>query len=335
MTTKNLLRVGSHVAERGTVVKDRIHVGNYADGSRIEIPIILVNGSYDGPTLYVEAVQHGPELTGVVALHNVLASIDPNVLHGRIIAVPVANPPAFAHRTRQSPLDGEDMNRKWPGRGVGSLTERIAFVLWEEAIRQSDVVVDLHTWDWTTVNHTRMGDERSAELARVFGTPVLVREKMDSGFKRAGYAGKLRIVAMEAGKAAITPELGGARRLKKHAVAMGEKGIRNILCYLGMISGKPELPPVQVVVSWESSNEIRATAGGLFLSEVEPGQRVTEGAILGRIVDPGHFHVLEEIRSPQPGLVVSYTENPVVHTGDVVVIVVPILEELYNDVKMT
>lgn len=329
-STTTALRVGSHSASPGTLVTGRLHVGERADGSPVVVPVILVNGAHDGPTLYIQAAQHGPELTGIAAIRNVLASLDPASLRGRIIAVPVVNPPAFANRTRQSPLDQEDMNRKWPGRVTGSLTERIAWVLWQEAVRQADAVVDVHTWNWTTVNHTRMGDKRSAELARIFGTPVLVREDIDSGFKRAGYEGKLRIVAMEAGKPAITPELGGAQHLRKQEVAMGERGIRNVLCYLGMIAGQPELPPVQTVVSWDSSNEIRATAGGLFLPEVEHGQRVEEGELLGRTVDPGSLRVLEEIRSPRPGLVAGFTDNPVVHTGDVLAIVVPVLEELRN-----
>ncbi|MFZ5824280.1 MAG: succinylglutamate desuccinylase/aspartoacylase family protein [Bacillota bacterium] len=330
-STATDLVVGSLRAAPGEVTKGRLSVASLADGSPVTVPVILVNGSAPGPCVYIQAAQHGPELTGIDAIRRALAEVDPQKLRGQIVAIPVVNGPAFNNRTRQAPYDLEDMNRFWPGRANGSMTELIAFTVWNSAVAQSDVVVDLHTWNWYTVSHSRMGDEASAKLAQVFGTPVLVREELDPGFKRAGYDSKLRSVAMAAGKPAITPELGGGMRLEREQVEMGKRGILNVLKHYGLIEGELELPPVQTVVTWDSTCVMRAAVGGLFLTEVTTGQQVAEGDLLGQIVSPGDFQVLQEFRSPRSGMVATYAENPVLHTGDAAVTVVPVVGEIHND----
>lgn len=324
------LVVGSLRAAPGAIVKGRLPVATLADGTPVNVPVILIAGTEDGPTIYIQAAQHGPELTGIDAIRRALGEVKAKGLRGRIITIPVVNAPAFNHRTRQSPYDLEDMNRFWPGRVGGSMSELIAHTVWTNAVEQSDVVVDLHTWNWYTVSHSRMGDAASAELARVFGTPVLVKEELDAGFKKAGYDGKLRLVAMAKGKPAITPELGGAHRLESDQVEMGRRGILNVLKHYRLIEGGLELPPVQQVVNWDSACAQRASVGGLYINGVKTGQMVQEGDPLGQIVNPGTFEVLQEFRATRTGMVATYAEEPVLHTGDAAVTVVPVVEEIRN-----
>lgn len=325
------LAVGALRAAPGEVVKGRLSVATLADGSPVTVPVILIAGTEDGPTIYIQAAQHGPELTGIEAMRRALAEVKAVGLRGRIIAIPVVNTLAFNNRTRQAPTDMEDMNRFWPGRVGGSLTELIAHTVYTSAVEQADVLIDLHTWNWYTVSHSRMGDAASAELARVFGTPVLVKEEIDAGFKKAGFDGKLRMVVMAKGKPAITPELGGAHRLEADMVEMGRRGILNVLKHYRLIDGELELPPVQHVVTWDSSCMMRAAVGGLYITAVSTGQMVGEGDLLGQIVNPGSFEVLQEFRATRDGMVATYTEGAVVHAGDGAVTVVPVVEEIRNE----
>ena len=66
-----------------------------------------------GPTAIVQAGIHGDEVAGVHALSEMLEDgLAPT--HGRLIVVPVMNPPAYRARQRKAP-DGLDLNRCFPG----------------------------------------------------------------------------------------------------------------------------------------------------------------------------------------------------------------------------
>lgn len=66
-----------------------------------------------GPTALVQAGIHGDEVAGVHALAEMLEDgLRPT--HGRLIVVPVMNPPAYRARERKAP-GGLDLNRCFPG----------------------------------------------------------------------------------------------------------------------------------------------------------------------------------------------------------------------------
>ncbi|HET6583993.1 MAG TPA: succinylglutamate desuccinylase/aspartoacylase family protein [Nannocystaceae bacterium] len=66
-----------------------------------------------GPTALVQAGIHGDEVAGVHALAEMLEQgLRPT--HGRLIVVPVMNPPAYRARERKAP-GGLDLNRCFPG----------------------------------------------------------------------------------------------------------------------------------------------------------------------------------------------------------------------------
>ena len=59
--------------------------------------------------------------------------------------VHVANMPSFLGRTIYfSPVDGKNLNRAYPGRKDGTVSERIAYAITTEVIERADYVLDLH-----------------------------------------------------------------------------------------------------------------------------------------------------------------------------------------------
>jgi hypothetical protein len=66
-----------------------------------------------GPTALVQAGIHGDEIAGVHALQELLEEgIRPD--RGRLIVIPLMNPPAYRARERSAP-GGLDLNRQFPG----------------------------------------------------------------------------------------------------------------------------------------------------------------------------------------------------------------------------
>ncbi|MCH9687848.1 MAG: succinylglutamate desuccinylase/aspartoacylase family protein [Deltaproteobacteria bacterium] len=77
------------------------------------LPLHVFEAQQPGPTALIQAGIHGDEVCGVHALQELLEEeIRPT--HGRLLVVPVMNPPAYRARQRKAP-DGLDLNRCFPG----------------------------------------------------------------------------------------------------------------------------------------------------------------------------------------------------------------------------
>src|SRR5207244_10907731 len=71
----------------GSVVRHTLEVTELADGSRITLPLLLINGASPGPRLYLGAAIHGDEVSGVEILFRACAQVQPDTLAGSIVCV--------------------------------------------------------------------------------------------------------------------------------------------------------------------------------------------------------------------------------------------------------
>src|SRR6266540_5285312 len=141
------LTIGSVVARPGQAASGFIEVPAGVDAAT-RIPITILRGAQSGPTLALIAGTHGSEVAPIVALQRVRATIDPAVLRGTVLIVHVANMPSFLGRTiYYSPIDGKNLNRVYPGKPDGTVSERIAFAITNQVIERADYLVDLHAGD--------------------------------------------------------------------------------------------------------------------------------------------------------------------------------------------
>ncbi len=77
------------------------------------VSLHVFDASEPGPTVLIQAGIHGDEIAGVHALSELLEEgIRPR--RGRLLVVPVMNPPAYRARLRAAP-GGLDLNRQFPG----------------------------------------------------------------------------------------------------------------------------------------------------------------------------------------------------------------------------
>src|SRR5512145_3459213 len=141
------LTIGSAVARPGQASSGFIDVPAGADAAT-RIPITIVRGAQTGPTLALIAGTHGSEVAPIVALQRVRATLDPAQLRGTILMVHVANMPSFLGRTvYYSPIDGKNLNRVYPGKRDGTISERIADTITREVIARATHLIDLHCGD--------------------------------------------------------------------------------------------------------------------------------------------------------------------------------------------
>lgn len=307
MTRKEPMTFAGTPVALGETAELRLQVAETYTAEPIAVPVTVVRGA-PGPTLFVTATVHGDELNGVGILRGLLSDTDFSGLKGTLIAVPVANVPGFLNQDRRLP-DRRDLNRSFPGSRKGSLTARLADVLFREVIRQSDFGIDLHTGGGERANYPQVRADLSqpgvAELAHAFGCPLIVAG--------AGPDQSLRKTAVAAGVPTIVYEAGSARRFERPFISSGIAGIVNVLRHLRMMPGEPAAPPLSLVV--ERTHWVRARAGGILDIRVELGQPLRLGQTISVNTNP-FGRERSQIKAPHGGVVLGLTQLPLVHPGD-------------------
>lgn len=108
------------------------------------LPLHVFDASEPGPTALVQAGIHGDEVAGVHALAELLeAQLRPT--RGRLIVVPIMNPPAYRARQRAAP-GGLDLNRCFPGDANAPERERRLARQFMDLVLEErpDLMVTLH-----------------------------------------------------------------------------------------------------------------------------------------------------------------------------------------------
>jgi hypothetical protein len=285
------------------------------DGSPVRVPVSLVNGADDGPTLYLQAISDGDELNGVGVIRQVLKRLDPALLHGQIIAVLIVNFHAFHAHQAFSPVDGKKMNRCFPGRKDGTSSERIAYRLFHNAIKQADYCIDLHQGGVRPmIDEVRVRVDRRKrihrvcmELARVFGIGYILDQR--------GPEGQLARSAPDEGIPTIDPELGGCHGWDMESIQKGITGVENVLKHYGLVPGEPHIPEKQVVV--DGFFTVLSNRGGFIEFHAQRYDHLQKGDPIADVTDP-FGNVLETLRAPEESIFWSENLRPMVASGEMV-----------------
>jgi predicted deacylase len=281
-------------------------------GADVDLPVRVVHGRQDGPTVWVDAAIHGDEAVGVEVVRQVLAGLDPKELSGTLIAVPIVNVLGFMNGSRYLP-DRRDLNRSFPGSPRGSLASRIAHLFMTEVVAKCEVGLDLHTGSDRRTNlpqvRADLDDPATRGLAEAFAAPVMLHAPLRDG--------SLRSAARERGAKVLLYEAGEAWRMDEWAIDAGVLGVRRVLASLGMTAPvEGDSPPASVACT--RSGWVRARGSGMLHLEVDLGQRVEKGERLGGLFDSFGKRV-RLVHADRTGLVIGRAEAPVVNSGDAVV----------------
>ncbi|MBC8645583.1 MAG: succinylglutamate desuccinylase/aspartoacylase family protein [Thermoanaerobaculia bacterium] len=313
------LTVGPVTARPGEKVSGYIEVAAAADeGTRI--PISVVHGAKPGPVLALVAGTHGYEYTSIIALQRLLPRLDPAKMAGSVILVHIAGPPTFYGRRIYYGPDGKNLNRMYPGRRDGTVSERIAEAITREVIARSTHLADLHCGDgneslrpysYWMISDQPAVDEASKQMALAFGLDHIVIDR-DRGRDPAKSA-YTAMTAILRGKPAITTESGGMGLTDHASVAAQEAGALSLLAHLKIL----DAPSVRVekAVWYDKSEVLRTPETGIWQPVVDKMQSVAAGALIGRVTDP-FGKVLHEARAPFGGEVLYVIGTPPVTQGE-------------------
>lgn len=277
-----------------------------------------------GPRVVVLGGVHGDEVGGIVAAGRIATTEWP-LERGSLVVVPVAHEAAHTADRRESPLDGGNLARSFPGDQAGTPTERLARLLLDEVIAEADVLIDLHTSNPATDMPLFVGclDDGSAHgdaavrLAAGFGFD-LVWTHPSLG------PGRTLTVAAERGIPALYVESPVGGVLDERYVSAYVDGVRSVLEALGLLSPARERPQPTTWLHGDGDVDGFTAAGvdGLFERTVALLDEVRTGQPIGRILG-GPGEILEEVRAPASGLVTTLQRAAAVARGRPLVGVTP------------
>lgn len=308
------LTVGGTEVRPGRRAELSLTPARLPSGGWLAMPVVVLHGKRRGPSVWLSAAIHGDEVCGVEIIRRVLGHLDPKVMAGTVLAVPVVNVPGFASGDRYFP-DRRDLNRAFPGSSRGSLTSRFAHAFMTEIVERCQVGIDLHTGSDHRANlpqiRADLDDVLTCDLIEVFAPRVALHARLRDG--------SLREAAVRAGATTLLFEGGEAWRFDEHAIAEGVAGTLRLLHHLGIL---PE--PVQGLaaphdtVFLHKSSWVRSPKSGVARVLVELGEQVVHGQTVAVVADAvGSKESLVHAR--RGGIVIGRVERPVVHGGDALV----------------
>lgn len=312
------ITVGSIRCEAGRKAAGYIDAVHRLDGTAFRIPVLIAAGKADGPVLLVDGGIHGDEHEGPLVITSLARELDPMHMRGIFIGVPVMNVGGFEAMARGNPRDTHsfDMNRIYPGRPNGFLTDRIAHVHDTMIGSLADMEITLHSGGniayLAETIFRGAGDNKGMELAQAMGPewPIILDSPRPSGSPLAAM--------LERGKTAITVELGGAAitmpDVLQEKVDILKRALRNVLYHYDMIEGKARYAGRL----WRGKQMVvQASQSGLLEPnpDIPLKKPIKKGELLLRILDL-FGETVEELHSPCKGTLFGVRTYPAVTAGD-------------------
>ncbi|MCX6130149.1 MAG: succinylglutamate desuccinylase/aspartoacylase family protein [Proteobacteria bacterium] len=314
-TSKNRsISISGQIVGPGERQKIYLKIGKLYDNTDIKIPIEVICGRADGPTLFVSAAVHGDELNGVEICKRLLDMRQLKEISGTLIVIPIVNVFGFNNLSRYLP-DRRDLNRSFPGSPRGSLASRLAHVFMSEVVDKATHGIDLHTGAVHRRNLAQIRadieEPETLRLAEAFGIPVIIRSNARDG--------SLRQAVLERNLPMLLFEGGEALRFDERVIKVALNGIMSVMYEIGMLDQTKRLPRLvpggQKPFIAKSSYWIRATRSGIIRLLARIGRHVHKDEVIGVISDP-YGDEIETVRSRIDGIVICASMLPVVHEGD-------------------
>lgn len=294
----------------------------------VMIPVTVIRNG-DGPTALLTGGNHGDEYEGPIALMDLAQSLAQNDVQGRVIIVPAFNYPAFQAGTRTSPIDKGNLNRSFPGRPDGTVTEKIAHYFDSVLIPMTDVVLDFHsggkTLDFLPFASAHVLDDKDQQAAcvaaaRAFNAPyTAIMLEIDS-------TGMYDTAVEEKGKIFVTTELGGGGTATARSAAIAKRGVRNLLKHAGILPGDVQLEESISLDMPDGNCFVFSESDGMIEPLVDLGETVSKGDVVARVWPVARTGVAPaDYRARRSGVLMARHFPGLIKSGDCLAVVAAVV----------
>lgn len=290
----------------------------------IMIPITVVKRG-KGPTVLLSGGNHGDEYEGPVALFDLARTLAADAVSGRVIILPAMNYPAFRAGTRTSPIDKGNLNRLFPGRPDGTITQKIADYIQRHLLPLADLVADIHSGGKTleflpfAAAH-RLPD--AAQEARCVQAVMAFNAPYSMMLRELDAVGMVDTAAEEMGKIFLSTELGGGGTARAETIGIAKRGVRNLLIHAGVLKGEIERAPTTFLDMPDGGCYVASLSGGLVEFVLDLGARVRRGDLVARVHDVERTGgAVTEYRAARDGILAGRHFPGLVQAGDTLAVI--------------
>lgn len=288
----------------------------------IPIPVASIRHG-TGPTVLIMAGNHGDEYEGQIIVSRLIRELEPDMVAGQIILLPMANFPAAQAGLRTSPIDNGNLNRSFPGNPTGTPTEIMAHYIESVLLARSAYVLDLHSGGssllYDGANMLLLAARDAAEESHING--LIEAFGLPNAFFLSPNPVTISSAARRQGGMSIVTELGGAGMVTPAILEQAWQGVLSFLSHVGILSGPlvPSQPPARPQVMRIDAHDhyVYARESGLFEPVVDLGARVSAGQLAARIHFPHNpQRPPENVLFPGSGKVICKRVPAQVQAGD-------------------
>ena len=322
------MRIGTLEAGPGARVFGRLKAAETHGRFAVDIPLHIVRGATDGPTLLIQAGLSGLEIEPAMALPGLVKELDPAQLKGTVVVVPLLNTSGFEFEQVNAIWDDKHLNSLGRGRADGTVSERLMHAYFEQVVARADALLDVRTgaqWSYHRYAATyAAGDAAGSEaLAAALGLPhVLAGLPADATVASA---------AAEAGRRVVSAWIGGGPGLRDYRgedLGRIRTAALNAMRHLGMLPGAPEGERAALLRAG-AVVDMPTERGLTFMDRSKRGQAVAAGEAIGIVRHPFTGETVAEVVAPKAGVLLhAGAVWPVVPEGTPLAIVgEPVAEE--------
>lgn len=297
------------------------------------LPITIFNGAKDGPVLGITAGVHGYEYPPIMAAQKLIKSITPEDLTGSVIIVQIANLESFKGRSPYvNPLDNKNLNRRFPGKTDGSVTEQLANYITGQVISKSDYFLDMHSGDapedlmpysaYYYNSEMTKASSKGLEMAKsldfdhivVFqtdGKDYMRKDKPSLYCSAEAFKRDIPSIDIECGRLGVADPL---------LIQKIETGVLGLMQHLEMLkSNKPDLQSKKHIII-NQRFYVSAQTSGIFYPSKESGEYVSKGMIIGKVTNYFGKDV-ETIYANEDGVLLMILGTPPVNKGETIAVI--------------
>jgi len=302
----------------------------------VMLPVCVIRGSKPGPTVTLVAGVHGDEFEGPLTLQRMARELTPDLIHGCLILIQCVNLAGLNKSLRCSPYDGKDIDTCFPGNATGSISERIAYELFERLIKPADLVLDMRSGG-KTLNFAPLVAVRSPNGQRVRNSnaPTATQQRQlvsEAAMNAFGAPHSIRLptsaansclqgATESAGIPYLQTELGGGAASTVDSLAIAWVGCHNVLRQQGLLKGELELRSSRIFEIRDNSFYVYATSEGILELHMRLGANVYQGDPLASVVSMGNTGTPAlVIKVPKNGTLLAIRHTGTVKVGDLIAI---------------
>jgi predicted deacylase len=302
----------------------RVPVTHLASGADLSLGLHVVTGARPGPTLGILTTIHGDETFPLMAVRELLGSLDLSRLSGRVAAIPVANPLAVSVFGRQTPEQHgkTDLHEVFPGNAEGNVTQRLAAAISKNLLDHVDALVDIHCGglggrlqNRADLDASASSDvyRRSLDLCKAFNAPFVHSNNLAGTAARYCNGKNIPTTNPEVGGVYLGPDS------DREYMDLLLGGLRSVMASMSMIEPVRDAPKKQLLFEVKSRFEVNPGVGGYLRSNFDRpsdlGKRIEKGTKLGEMIDIHTLDVVEELNASVTGYLFFSRYSGVVDAG--------------------